>query len=246
MLLTFSIFRPPSVLADYRQLEADIHSHLLPGIDDGAKDVRQSLLLLKGLNEIGFSRCYATPHISEVRFPNTSQTIKAAEQKVAAASLQSSQGFAGVAAEYLLDSGFENKLAQGALLTLPNNRLLIEMPFAMPAENVEDTLFSLAIQGYNPILAHPERYRYWAHKLTRFKRLEDLGCEFQVNLLSLLGYYGKTARRAGYELIEHHGARLLGTDCHNLQQLNLLKAGLKDRRLAKLFNRFHFDNSKIK
>lgn len=241
-----SFFSSTLKLPDYSLLQTDIHSHVLPGIDDGAKDVAESIELLRGLKNMGFEHCIATPHISQEHYQNTPQTIKAAHNCLTSA-LEASPllDVAGVAAEYLLDEYFLPKINKRELLTLPGDRVLFELSFASPPHNLEEVIFALRVEGYRPLLAHPERYRYWARHQEKWTQMISLGCELQLNILSLLGYYGKTVRKTAYEILEHHPVSFLGTDCHNDKQLKALQAGLKDRQFAKVLNKFHFDNSKL-
>lgn len=241
-----SIFRPTHKLVDYGFLQTDMHSHILPGIDDGAKDVEESITLLKGLKELGFEQCLATPHISQEHYPNTPATIQNSW-----ASLTSDLGetsdinVKGAAAEYLLDEHFPSKIEGGKLLTLPDNRVLFELSFASPPRNLEDVIFALRMEGYRPVLAHPERYRYWSQRKEEWTRMISLGCELQVNILSLLGYYGKRVRKNAYEILERKEATFLGSDCHNLRHIKALQEGLKDRQFAKAVKSNNFDNRKL-
>lgn len=242
----FSFFRRTNLLPDYGFLNVDIHSHVLPGIDDGAKELTNSITLVTGLAELGFEVLYATPHVILDRYPNTPQTIDGALHKLRAGLLATGNtSFVDAAAEYLMDEGLETLLAGGGLKTLPGNRVLVEMPFVAPSPKMEEYIFQLQIAGYHPVMAHPERYNYWNDETEKWKRVLKLGCELQVNLLSLFGYYGKGARKRSFDLIKRGWVSFLATDLHNEQQLLALKSGLQDRSVAKLLAGRAFLNASL-
>jgi len=241
-----SFFFTKSLISDYSQLKVDVHSHVLPGVDDGAKNAAESIHLLRGLKNLGFEHCIATPHISQEHYPNTPRTIKDSRSCLTSA-LEGSPDInvSCSAAEYLLDEYFLEKIKAQELLTLPGNRVLFELPFASPPHNLKEVIFSMHLEGYTPVLAHPERYRYWSRHPKKWSQLLALGCEMQINILSLVGYYGKTVRKTAYEILNHHKISFLGTDCHHDKHLKALQAGLKDRKLAKTLKTFSFDNTKL-
>ena len=198
-------------IESYASLGVDLHSHLIPGIDDGAKTLEESLALIHRMVELGFNRIYTTPHVMADHYPNTREGILRGLEGV----LKGLNGSAfsklpadkqvelGVAAEYFLDEQFEDLLQKEELLTLPGKRVLVEMAGVAPAHNLLDTLFRMRTKGYKPLLAHPERYPYYRRDFKALERLKDFGCEFQVNLLSLAGHYGSTIQEHGFKLIKH-------------------------------------------
>jgi tyrosine-protein phosphatase YwqE len=141
-----------------------------------------------------------------------------------------------------LDDGFGRIIEEGNLLTLPGKRVLIENSFIAPSPGMEDNIFRLCVNGYVPVMAHPERYNYWHKSSMHFKKLIDTGCELQVNLLSLTGYYGKDVERRAYKLIEAEMVSFIGTDLHNSSQLKLIRKALSNRKLARLFSKYQFKN----
>lgn len=242
----FSFFKRTIFLPDYGFLSVDIHSHILPGIDDGARELADSIALVKGLNELGFETLYATPHVIVDRYPNTPQTIDGALNKLQPALLSvGNNSVVGAAAEYLMDEGLDALLEGGSLKTLPGKRVLVEMPFVAPSPKMEEYIFKMQVAGYHPVMAHPERYNYWQDETEEWKRVLKLGCELQVNLLSLFGLYGKGARKRSFDLIERGWVSFLATDLHSEQQLFALKAGLRDRSVAKLLDGRSFLNSSL-
>lgn len=243
----FSIFRKKTnaVPLDFSALKVDMHSHLIPGIDDGAPDLDTALNLIKELQELGYKKIITTPHVMADLYPNTSETILSGLEKVRAAITE-----AGIeieidaAAEYLLDEGFEAKLNEDDLLTLPGNRVLVEMSFVNPAPNLESLLFELQMKGYRPIMAHPERYQYYHNDFGKFERLIDRGCELQVNLLSLTGYYGAPIRKVAQNLLKANMVSFIGTDLHNEKHLEYMKQNLA-APLAQVLDKNDFKNQSL-
>ena len=244
----FSIFRKKTnaVPLDLSALKVDMHSHLIPGIDDGAPDLDTAISLIKGLQELGFKKIITTPHVMADLYPNTSETILKGLEKVRTAIAE-----AGIeieidaAAEYLLDEGFEVKLNKNDLLTLPGNRVLVEMSFVNPAPNLESLLFELQMKGFRPIMAHPERYQYYHNDFGKFERLIDRGCELQVNLLSLTGYYGAPNQKSSVQkLLKADMVSFLGTDLHNDKHLEHMKQNLATP-LAQVLDKYDFKNQSL-
>ncbi|THH39512.1 tyrosine-protein phosphatase [Neolewinella litorea] len=221
----FSFFRRHSSIPfGYADLGVDMHSHILPGIDDGAPDVASAVKLVKGLVDLGYHKLIATPHIMMDLHPNTPATIRTAMDELRAA-----VAVAGIkveleaAAEYMLDENFASLLnANEYLLTLDGRTVLIEFPQAGAPPNWEETFFTLQTKGYRIVLAHPERYRYWAGDINVYQRMRDKSVQLQLNLLSLSGYYGKGPARWGKELLDQNLASYLGTDLHHERHLHAL------------------------
>jgi len=207
----------------FSNLEVDLHSHLIPGIDDGAQDMEDSLELIQGLHDLGYRKLITTPHIMNDLYPNSPEVIRGGLRNVREALRE-----AGIdveieaAAEYLLDEGFTQKLQAGNLLTLPGKRVLVEMSFISAPPTLNDMLFQLQTKGYRPVMAHPERYLYYAQDFDHFRRLKELGCELQVNLLSLTGYYGKPEKKTAQRLLKEGLVDFLGTDLHHIRHLRFL------------------------
>ena len=206
-------------------ITTDIHSHILPGIDDGAPDVETSLELVKGIMALGIQKTVATPHIIGDLYRNTPQTIQAA-----LAILHSACEAAGLdiaisaAAEYMLDDHFLQLLRDPApLLTIHNNIVLTEQSFATATDNLHDIAFEIITSGYRPIMAHPERYHFYHQNYNAFRQLKDMGFLLQVNLLSVTGYYGKPVAKAAKYILANNLADLVGTDMHHTRHLNMLQ-----------------------
>lgn len=215
-----------------------MHSHLIPGIDDGARDMEMSLRLVSGLIELGYKKIITTPHVNQDFFPNTSSIIENGQAAVAARLQQ--QGIAvefRAAAEYILDDHFVSALdANETFLTLKDNLILVELSFALPSINLKDILFNLQLKGYQPVLAHPERYLYFGANKGWYDQLKDAGCLFQLNLLSFLGHYGRDSQQLAEYLVKKKYVDLLGTDLHHERHLEMLQSSELHRRVAKLLD----------
>ena len=240
----FSIFKKKVFPAtDYFPIVTDIHSHILPGIDDGAPDVDTSILLIEGLMNLGITQSVATPHIIGDLYRNDAATINKALALIKDALDEKQIDFKiTAAAEYMLDSYFLELLySKTPLLTIKNNLLLTEFSYADKPYNVEQILFNIITEGYQPILAHPERYGYYHNDLKQYNYLNELGFVFQVNLLSLTGYYGKPAARAANYILKNNLASFVGTDLHHERHLNALsdnknKTLFEEALKGKIFN----------
>ena len=223
----FSIFKKKSAVdVDLSALGTDMHSHLLPGIDDGSPDDATSLTLIKGLQQLGYRNFITTPHIMWDVHQNDAASITKAHQQ-----LQQSLKQDGLttsiraAAEYFLDDHFDALLSKNVpLLTIKDNWVLVEFSFIAPPRNVKEILFELQIKGYKPILAHPERYNFLVSHKEMYDELKEAGCYFQLNLLSLTHYYGKITNDLAQYLIKKKYIDLLGTDLHHQRHLDALRS----------------------
>lgn len=233
----FDLFRkkePP--LADYSELVTDMHSHLIPGIDDGAAEIEDSIELIRNLHSLGFRKLYTTPHVMSDYYRNSSETILSGLEKVRSAiAAEGMEMEIHAAAEYYLDDGFVKKLENEPLLTLGSEKyLLFEISYINCPDNVEEVIFRLQVMGYIPILAHPERYPFWYGNFEKYRKLKDMGALFQLNINSIGGYYGPDARRAADHLINEGLVDLLGTDCHHLRHIEALHRTLHAPSLKKV------------
>src|SRR5215831_9331807 len=199
----------------------DMHSHLLPGIDDGAPDIKTSIQLVEGMQSLGYKKFITTPHIMWDMYKNDETIIRTAQREFYAA-----QPLVPLkaAAEYYLDDHFDHLLESNEpLLTLKDNLVLVEFSFVNTPINLKEKLFNLQIRGYQPVLAHPERYLYFTTNRKRYDELKENGCYFQLNLLSLSGHYGKPPLELAHYLIKKKYIDFLGTDIHNSRHIELLR-----------------------
>ena len=214
----------------------DIHSHILPGIDDGSPNIETSLELIRGLMKLGVRRSVATPHVIGDMYRNTPDTILGALTLLQEALVREGMEFeVSAAAEYMLDAYFLELLAdKKVLLTVSGNLLLTEFSYSTMPTNPEKMSFAIITEGFTPILAHPERYAYYYRNFREYHRLKELGFLLQVNLLSLTGYYGREALKASQYLLKNGLVTFLGTDLHHANHM----AALNDPRNQDIFREF--------
>lgn len=202
-------------------LSTDVHSHLLPGIDDGSPNLETSLELVKGFHALGYKKIVTTPHVLSDIYPNTPGIILTKQEELNAA-IKS----AGIelelraAAEYFIDDHFVQQLKNKVpLLTIGQNLVLVEFSMiAMPVD-WQEIFFEMQMQNYQPVLAHPERYTYLGRRTEIFDQLKDAGCWFQLNLLALSTYYGETVQQLADYLLKKKYYDLAGTDLHHHKHL---------------------------
>jgi protein-tyrosine phosphatase len=221
----FNFFSKKLFLRDLFEGFVDIHNHILPGIDDGAKIVDDSVGLIKEFKSLGVSQFIPTPHIMQGFFPNTDETIGNSYQILLEALAEASlltEIKINPAAEYMLDDNFEKLLKNQDLFTLNRNYVLVEMSYYQPPINLENIIFDIKNQGYIPVLAHPERYSYYHKSLDYYERLKQLGCLFQLNLLSLSEHYGRQVEKTAKYLLNNHMIDFVGSDVHRLGHVTKL------------------------
>jgi protein-tyrosine phosphatase len=237
----FSFFSKKDSSKDaFSFLGTDMHSHLLPGIDDGSDSLLTSLTLIDGLKHLGFSKLIITPHIYEAFYKNSKQTIEPAYKEVKTAFYASVE--LEYSAEYFADEFFERKVKDNDLLPFSKNHILIETSFVAYTQRIEHIVFKLKTQGYQPILAHPERYLHLKDSFETFKRLKEFGCLFQLNTISLGGYYGRASEEMAFDLMEAGFADYLGTDMHHARHLDFLKVMANKKRLMQKLREYDWKN----
>jgi len=198
----------------------DCHSHILPAVDDGVQSRKESLAILRKMEEMGVKEVWLTPHIQEY-IPNETEELR---KKFAVFSeLYEGNIQLHLAAEYMLDTLFDERLEKSDLLPHgeEGNRLLVETSYWNPPIRMEDTLFRIKQAGYTPLLAHPERYAYMDEE--QYQRLKQMGVLFQMNLGSVLGLYGNTARKKAMWLLSEEAYEFYGTDIHDINLLHAYK-----------------------
>jgi protein-tyrosine phosphatase len=214
----------------------DIHSHILPGIDDGSPDMETSLKLIQGLYDLGVRRSITTPHIIGDMYRNTPEIINAALEKTKAACKKAGiKVELSAAAEYMLDDYFMELLKnRSPLLTLHKNILLTEISYSTAPDNLEEIVSAIVQGGYRPVMAHPERYLFYHRNFEKYYRLKEMGFRLQVNLLSLTGFYGSAVKKAAKFILEKGLADLVGTDMHHRHHLE----ALGDRKNNAIFQQY--------
>jgi protein-tyrosine phosphatase len=237
--------QPAAAVADWSFLKTDIHSHLIPAIDDGAQTMEDSLQLISQLKALGFTSLITTPHIKTDHYPNNRETITTGLQQLHKALQDNGIDMPLVAAaEYYIDDYFMRMLAEKDLLTLRDNEVLIEMSFAYEPVKFFDTLFKIQTVGYRPVLAHPERYLFYHDRMHLYKELKTRGCLLQLNALSVTGYYGKPVKQVAKYLLDEGLYDYCGTDLHHIKHAENLRS-MTHTPIFKTLAQYPFLNSRI-
>ena len=228
----FSIFRKQKTsISDSGVLKGicDCHTHLLPGVDDGVATLEQSLEVLAYMESQGVSQVWCTPHVMD-DIPNPTELLLRKFEELKTAYKGNIK--LNLAAEYMLDSEFEKRLAEGDLLKMWDDVVLVETSTNIPPYNLLNLLENIMSKGYRPMLAHPERYRYM--DVADYRHLREIGVYYQLNLPSVVGYYGETAANKALRLLREGSYYAVGSDCHKysaiLSQFN--RAVLPDEVVA--------------
>lgn len=211
----FNFFNKKSDNTEQLFFTTDIHSHVVPGIDDGSPSVERSVELVKRMMDWGLEKLIVTPHVTQDTFENTPEIITEAYGE-----LRDGLSQAGIdiemdySAEYRIDEMFVEQLEAGIVRRLHGDYLLVENSYIQEAFNLDQILFQIIMKGFRPILAHPERYIYYYDKRERYDELHNNGILFQVNLLSLAGHYGKEQKKIAEMLIDKNYVDFVATDLH--------------------------------
>jgi protein-tyrosine phosphatase len=224
---------------DLSVLVTDVHSHLIPGIDDGAKSLEESIQLILGLQDMGYKKIITTPHIMYDYYRNDKEIILSGLERLREAiELHKIDIKIDAAAEYYLDDHFEELIANNDLLTFGKNYVLFELSFFEEPKLLNKLIFDMQLNGYKPVLAHPERYTYWHKDLNKYQELFDKGVLLQVNLGSIAGNYGPEVTKVSQYLADKNMIALLGSDTHHMMHIQMFRA----LRTNPLINRLLSDN----
>jgi tyrosine-protein phosphatase YwqE len=231
---------------DLSLLGCDIHSHLIPNIDDGSKSIEDSISMITEFYNLGYKKIITTPHIMGDAYRNTPETILGGLENVKKALKENNLPVdRSAAAEYYLDFDFERKLDEGKLLTFGNNYLLFEISYLNPPDNMYHVIFKMQTMGYKPVLAHPERYNFWHGEFETYESIADKGVLLQLNINSLSGYYSLGTKKIAELMIEKNMISMLGTDCHHEGHINLMKQVVYEPYLQKLMESGKLLNSTL-
>ena len=228
----------PSSLTDLSGLYIDLHSHLIPGIDDGAKTMTDSLDLIRGLRDLGFKKIITSPHIMSGGYNNTPEIILSGRDDVRSALRENNIDVEFDAwAEYYLDETIMPKIENKELLTMGDKYVLVELSYLMKSNNSTAYFYAMISRGYKVILAHPERYPYYHNEsFHEYYNLKDQGIYFQLNIASLTGTYGGSARATAEKLIDNNMIDFVATDLHNDRHLSYIKDAVKLQYMEKILN----------
>jgi protein-tyrosine phosphatase len=221
---------------DFSALRVDLHSHVLPGLDDGSPSMTESLNMLNEMVKAGFSKIITTPHVNSDVYPNTKEKILGQlhhlREVVAEAKIPVEIEASG---EYHMDYEFLNKVQSGEVIPFGSkNYLLVELPFQKPAFSYDEILYQVQLAGYEVIIAHPERYTWLMGNMKLYGGMKDRGMFFQINLNSLNGWYGFPVKMAAHQLIDARMIEFAGSDAHHTGNIIELSKLLQNRHFDKL------------
>ena len=229
---------------DFSALRTDIHSHLIPGVDDGSPDIETTILIIKELQNLGYKKIITSPHVMSDFYKNSSEIIlKGLDDVRTELKNQNINIEIDAVAEYYIDYDFEQKIGKEKFLTFGDNYILVELSFIEASKNFFEIIFKLQLEGYKVVLAHPERYDYFDMK--DYINLVDRGVFLQVNLLSLIGYYSPIIKRKTEDLIAANMISFLGSDCHNIKHAELYKKCQTKKAWHDLYNSGKLLNSSL-
>jgi len=228
-------------------LHTDMHSHLIPSIDDGSKSIEDSLAILHSMSSLGYKKIITTPHIMMDKYPNSTETIldglNTLREAIEVDGLDIS---VDVGAEYYMDETFNTLLDGDDILTIGDDKyILFETSYFSKPIYFEETIYKMQVKGYKPILAHPERYRYISNPKDEFLRLKELGVFLQLDINSLGGYYGKLAHKYAKIMVKMGVVDFLGSDIHYKKQTSFLKNIFGTKEYREIFLKNKILNDKL-
>lgn len=218
-------------------IQVEFHSHLIFGVDDGCETIDQSIELLREFEKLGMRKVITTPHVMSDFYKNSKDNIYPLRDQIRKRLQEENiQIEFEAAAEYMIDDGFEKKIAQGNLLTFgkEGKHILFELPFMTEPPNLSTCLFEMQIAGYTPVLAHPERYLYYANNREKYHELKERGILLQLNMLSGLGYYSKPVAEAAEYLVVNNLIDLVGSDTHHMRHMQILPEAIQHKVFRKV------------
>lgn len=223
-----------------------MHSHFIPGIDDGAEKLEDSIALIRAMYELGYQKVITTPHVMADTYRNGPENILPGLEKVRqAVKAENIPIEIEASAEYYIDADLEQKINTRQVLPFSNNYILFEMPFVAEPPNLGNIIFNLQLGAYKPVMAHVERYPFWHTQFNKIIDLKDKGVYLQMNITSLTGYYSPAVKKIAERLVEEQMVDLLGSDCHHLGHIELLKQACYLPTLEKALNTCPLINHKL-
>lgn len=211
------------------RLQTDLHSHILPGIDDGAQNLDESLQMVEAFIAQGYTKIITSPHIHAERYRNTRNSIENAyhqlQEGIQANNLNLSVEYT---AEYHFDNEFLALIKKDDIISFGSERyVLVEFSFNLPPVGVDRVFNLLTEKGYQPVVAHPERYEYWHGNASLFERLRGIGYLFQSNIHAAAGAYGVIPQRIFQMLAKNGWIDFLGSDAHDARSVSLLSQSIE-------------------
>lgn len=228
-------------------IKVDMHNHLIFGVDDGAKIIEESIELIKGMVDLGRKKIIMTPHIMSDFYKNGPLNLipilNILKEKVKELNIDVQLE---VAAEYYLDDVFYKMVTEGEeLMTFGKNCILFETAFLNEPPQLKSLIFELKSRGLKPVFAHPERYIYLHDNFKRYESLWERDIYFQLNILSLSGYYSPEIKKIAEKLIDAKMVNFISSDCHNVRHLEALKIAIKSKYYQKALELPLLNNSLI-
>ncbi len=251
--MIIDLFRPkkqPNPPTNYfNENYIDIHSHILPGIDDGAKTMGHSLELLTNMYKLGIRNFICTPHVIEGVWENSNEKIISTYNELNSTVQQTStlnDISIRVSAEYMIDENFQKLLEKKDLLPIKDNKILIEMSYLAPPVNLFEIIAEIQIKGFVPILAHPERYKSFHQDLEAYEQLKTAGCLFQLNMISLTNYYGKDVHESAVWLLRNNMIDFTGSDLHHMRHMEQINSLITRDNMMELLTPIIHNNHQLK
>ncbi|MBR6292722.1 MAG: hypothetical protein IKR33_07960 [Bacteroidales bacterium] len=231
----------------FAALGTDMHCHLVPKVDDGSKCLEESIDCLRTLKAVGYSKVIITPHFQYPRFPNDEDEIRRLYEELKVEAEREGVGIEmiGVGGEYRIDTGFAKRLENPRFLLVGGKYVLVEFSLHQQMMGCDEMIFDMQMKGYEVILAHPERYPYLNVQGTRMEQLKNQGVYFQINALSLGGFYGEEAKHKAYEMLDAGWVEFMGTDTHNTMYAQALTELSNDRKVMKVLEKHEFLNKTL-
>lgn len=244
----FGLFRKKNTPQPiFETLVADMHSHMLPGVDDGSSSVDTTIACMKVMESVGFKRMHLTPHFIHTRYPNEEEDIMSRfcslRKDLAGSDVEVE--LAGIAGEYRIDSFFEQRIKDSKFLKIAGEYVLVELSLNQQMMGSERLIEELQTNDHVVVLAHPERYLYMDSQCKEIERLRNNGVLIQVNILSLDGFYGPESAKRAYRMIENGWVDFLGTDLHGMRYAEALIRASNNKKIEKIIIQNQFLNSDI-
>lgn len=244
----FGLFKKKNIPQPiFGKLVADMHAHLLPGVDDGSGSVDTTMACMKVMESVGFKKMYLTPHFIKPRFPNIESDIedRFLQLKKDVGDKNIGIDLAGIAGEYRIDTFFEQRVKESSFLKIAGEYVLVELSLNQQLMGSGRLIEELQMNDHVVVLAHPERYLYMDSQCKDIERLRNNGVLIQVNILSLDGFYGKESEKRAYRMIENGWVDFLGTDLHNMRYAEALIKASNNKKIEKIITKNQFLNSDI-
>jgi protein-tyrosine phosphatase len=228
-------------------IDVDFHSHILPCVDDGVKSVEDSFAILRRMQSAGYKKIVFTPHINYPQYTNDEESLRRAFELFKTSVPEDITLDITLGAEYMITEDFERWIDTHELLCFDDKRrVLIEMSYYFKSNNLQDVIFKLNMEGYRPVLAHPERYLYMADTLSKYDLYKDMGCGYQLNILSLAGVYGPDSMKILRYLLSKGYYTYMGSDTHTLSHINRMFEIKLDSKLLERLEKIDYYSLKNK